>query len=224
MYELILLDADHTIFDYDRAEEFALFEVLKQFNVKGDYNHIRSLYRPINSNLWKMLERGEIKKEVIRTRRFEELLKTIGAELPAEEFGNYYLKKLGEGNFLIDGAEDLCRYLSSKYRVVILTNGIKDVQNNRIRTSKVIEYIDEIITSDEVGVSKPDPKIYRWAFNKLGHSNKKTTLMVGNSLGSDIQGGINFGIDTLWYNYNNQITDKNITYTVNSLKEIYNIL
>ncbi len=225
-YELILLDADNTLFDYDKAEEHALFETLKHFKVPGDYKVIRSKYREINSNLWKMLERKEITKDLLKTQRFNKLFIHYGLELSDVEFSNYYLLKLGEGSFLLDGAEELCKYLHSKYRLIILTNGIQTVQDSRIKGSSIYKYIDDIITSDEVGINKPDARIFRWTFDKIGHVNKKNTIIIGDSLGSDILGGINFGIDTCWFNFNKLEDDAEIipTYKIDSLKELYNII
>lgn len=225
MYKLILLDADNTIFDYDKAEEFALFESLKHFKIDIDFSVIRKVYQGINSKMWQMLEKGEISKLELRTARFQKLFNEFNLSISASDFSNFYLLKLGEGNFLLDGAEELCKYLSSKYRLVILTNGIKDVQDSRIKSSKINKYIEDVVTSDEVGINKPDKGIFQWTFNKLGFNDKSSTIIIGDSLSSDIQGGINFGIDTCWFNYKKINKPDNIkpTYTVDSLKEIFNI-
>ncbi len=226
MYKLILLDADNTIFDYDKAEEFALFESLKNYSVEGDYNEIRAVYRVINSNLWKMLERGEVTKNVLKTQRFEKLFEKLNLKIDAHDFAELYLLKLGEGNFLLEGAEELCKYLHNKYRIVFLTNGIKEVQHSRIKTSKIYKYTEDIITSDEVGINKPDKGIFQWAFDKLGYKDKKSTIIIGDSLGSDIQGGINFGIDTCWYNFTGEENSSGLkpTYKVDTLKDIHSLL
>lgn len=226
MYKLILLDADNTIFDYDKAEEFALFESLKNYSVEGDYKEIRVTYRVINKNLWNQLEKGEVTKNILKTLRFQRLFDKYNLDINSVEFAKCYLQKLGEGNFLLEGAEELCKYLSSKYRLVFLTNGIKEVQNNRIKSSKVYKYIEEIITSDEVGINKPDKRIFEWTFDKLGFFDKNSTIIIGDSLGSDIQGGINFGIDTCWFNFigENNSSGLKPTYSIDSLKELYNIL
>jgi len=226
MYKLILLDADNTIFDFEKAEGFALSETLKHFKIDIDFNIIRARYHEINSNMWSMLEKGEITKEELRFTRFEKLFKAFNIELSAQDFSTYYLIKLGEGNFLLDGAEELCKYLSSKYRVVILTNGIKDVQYSRIKSSVIYKYIEDIVTSDEVGINKPNKGIFEWTFNKINFNNKSEAIIIGDSLTSDIQGGINFGIDTCWFNFKKDSSSKKIdpTYSVESLKEIESIL
>lgn len=225
MYKLILLDADNTIFDYDRTEEFALLESLKHFEVNGNYRVIRETYRKINSEMWKMLERGQITKSELRIERFDKLFMEFNLDISSRDFSSYYLLKMGEGSFLLDGAEDLCRYLSKKYRLVILTNGIKDVQESRIKGSKVYEYIEHIVTSDEAGCHKPDKRIFEWAFSKINHDDKKSAIIIGDSFSSDIQGGINFGIDTCWFNFNREVKPGSITptYEVKSLKELHSI-
>ncbi|MGL1893580.1 MAG: YjjG family noncanonical pyrimidine nucleotidase [Spirochaetaceae bacterium] len=226
MYKLILLDADNTIFDYDRAEEYALFESFKKYGITGDYVKIRETYRGINSKLWKMLEDKLITKVKLKSERFSQLFEVYGYDIDPVSFSGYYLLKLGEGNFLLDGAVELCRYLANKYKVVILTNGIQSVQESRINSSEISQYIDDIVTSDEVGVNKPDKHIFQWTFDKLGYTDKDSTIIIGDSLTSDIKGGLNFGIDTCWFNFDqieNQ-TDIIPKYKIDKLSELYELL
>ena len=144
----------------------------------------------------------------------------------AEEFSKQYLKRLGEGAFLFDGAEELCRYLHGKYKLGIITNGMKEVQYSRVENSAIGKYIDKIIVSDDIGISKPNAGIFEYALKELGTEDKKESIMVGDSLSADIQGGINFGIDTCWVNLKNDSPNDKIKpkYTVTSLEEIYRIL
>lgn len=226
MYKLILLDADNTIFDYNKAEENALFKSLEHFNITENLDTIRSTYQKINSQLWKQLELGEVTKSYLRTQRFKATFDVYDFKIDPEEFSDFYLDRLGEGHFLLDGAEELCKYLSTKYRLVILTNGIKEVQDSRIKGSSVFKYLEDIVTSDEVGINKPKVGIFQWVFDKLKYTDKSSAIIIGDSLVSDIQGGVNFGIDTIWYNFTAEVNNSGLepTYTVNSLDEIYKIL
>jgi YjjG family noncanonical pyrimidine nucleotidase len=226
MYNLILLDADGTIFDYDKAEEFALKETLIKYRYDGDLKEVRERYRDINSNLWCELEKGTVTKDKIRTERFIRLFNEYGLKHEADEFSEYYLDRLCEGSYLIEGAQEVCKYLSEKYTLVILTNGMKEVQLSRLEGSSIKEYISDIITSEEVGVNKPNPYIFEYTLDRLNHSNKEDVIIIGDSLTSDIQGGINFGIDTCWlnlYNIENK-TELKPKYCINSLNGLTDIL
>lgn len=226
MYELILIDADNTLFDFDKAEKYALVQALEQFGFNSNIDEIVRRYKIINSDLWIKLEKGTITKDALRTERYKRLFKESGLEYPVEEFSEYYLKKLSECSFLIDGAEDVCKYLSEKYKVVIVTNGIREVQLSRLKKSTINKYIDDIVISEAIGINKPDPKIFEYALKLVKHKDKKSAIMIGDSLSSDIQGGINFGIDTCWFNAFKVKNETGIipNYQIGSLKELMDIL
>jgi len=226
LYRLILFDADGTLFDYDKAERFALEQSLKRYNYNGDLEKIRTRYRDINFKLWDELEKASITKEQLRTERFLRLFNEYDLQYDVNEFSDYYLEKLGEGNFLIDGSEEICKYLNEKYKLVILTNGIKEVQLSRLKKSSIKHYISDIIVSEEVGVSKPNPRIFEYTLNRLNHRDKDSVIIIGDSLTSDIQGGINFGIDTCWLNLNKIQNKTSIKpkYCFNSLEDLTAIL
>ncbi|MDC7219795.1 MAG: YjjG family noncanonical pyrimidine nucleotidase [Spirochaetales bacterium] len=199
-YNLILLDADGTLFDYDKAEESAFKKALNHYGYNGDMTAPHERYRIINSSLWSELEKGTISKRELRFERFRRLFDEFGLNYDVTPFSAYYLEKLGEGAFLIDGAEELCRQLSRIHKLVILTNGMTEVQLSRLERSSLKEYIHDIVISEEVGINKPDRGIFQYALDKVNHETLEDVLMVGDSLSSDIQGGINFGIDTCWFN------------------------
>ena len=206
MYKVILIDIDDTLFDYKKAEDNAIRRVFEDFeyfekekNVER-FEEIKKKYNIINKDRWEKLEKDLITRDELKVRRFKELFKVANLSYNPEEFSSRYLERLGEGVFLFDGAEDLCRYMKKKYKVAIVTNGIKEVQTSRIKNSGIAEYVDEIIISDELGISKPHPGIFEYALKKLRHENKNDVIMIGDSQTADIQGGINFGIDTCWIN------------------------
>ncbi len=137
-----------------------------------------------------------------------------------------YMKHLSHASFLYDDSINLIESLHKNYRLSIVTNGLKDVQNNRIRKSIIAKYFEEVVISEEVQVSKPNPKIFEHALNNMNYTDKRKVLMVGDSLSSDIQGGINFGIDTCWFNSNKILnkTDTQPTYEIFNLMELKDIL
>ena len=231
MYKTILLDIDNTLFDYLKAENYAVRTTFEDFGFftsvsESKFEEVKKEYRNINDLLWEKLEKGEITSSKLKIERFRILFEKINLSYSSEEFSKQYLKRLGEGAFLFDGAEELCRYLHGKYKLGIITNGMKEVQYSRVENSAIGKYIDKIIVSDDIGISKPNAGIFEYALKKLGIEDKKESIMVGDSLSADIQGGINFGIDTCWVNLQKEYSDGKIKpkYTVTSLEEIYRIL
>lgn len=191
-----------------------------------DVEEMKQKYNIINKLLWNDVEKGLLSSKQVRVERFRRLFHNLDINFSADEFSELFIKYLSEGAFLLDGAEEMCKYLSSKYTVVIVTNGIKDVQLSRLERSSIKKYISDIIISEEIGVSKPDPRIFEFALKKLIHSDKTSVLMIGDSLSSDIQGGINFGIDTCWFNPKNgeNATTLKPTYHIRRIGQLFNIL
>jgi 2-haloacid dehalogenase len=225
-YELILIDADGTIFDYDRAEEYALEKTMMFFNVEFNKDYYLGYYRHINKNIWDEFEKSIISIDDLKTERFKRLFKKIKLYLEPGEFSRKYLDFLGDASFLLEGAEDILIKLYNKYKLLLITNGLSEVQNKRIEGASLKKYFDALIISEEVGAAKPDTEIFEYAFNKVDYSNKDKTIIIGDSLKSDILGGNNFGIDTCWLNMEGKVNESNIkpVYEINSLEEFINIL
>ena len=236
-YKLVLIDLDDTLFDYPKTEEVAFrntFEELGFFveselgNAKKEeiYEKIKDRYKDVNLQLWKDLEKGAVDKDRLKVVRFEKIIEEFDLKYDPYEMSELYLKKLGEGIFPFEATEKLCEYLHSKYKVGIVTNGIKEVQHSRIENSTIVKYIDKIIISDEVGVNKPDKRIFEYAMNYFEIMDKSEVIMIGDSLGADIKGGQNAGIDTCWVNLRNNVNDIGIVpkYEVRKLEELFEIL
>lgn len=226
MYTHVLIDADDTIFDFEKAEKVAIERSFFKLQYHVNVDEVIKTYQSINKILWSDVEKGLINTQHLRVERFKRLFQELDMPLPTEEFSTLFIKHLGDGTYLLDGAEQMCRYLSEHYTVAIITNGIKEVQLSRLKQSAIKEYIKEIIISEDVGCSKPDPGIFEFAMQKLGHTDKQTMIMIGDSLSSDIQGGINFGIDTCWLNRNNIQNNTSVkpTYQIQTIDDIYDIL
>ncbi|MNP33408.1 putative HAD-hydrolase YfnB [compost metagenome] len=184
-------------------------------------------YRRINQGLWNEHERGEIKLDYLRIERFRRLFSEYGIDINASRFSDRYVQYLGEGSFLIDGAVELCHDLQKKgYRLAIITNGIKEVQIGRISRSELTNMFEHIVVSEDTGFQKPHQGFFDYTFNKLSYQDKKKVLIVGDSLSSDIQGGINYGVDTCWFNPKKLINNSDFrpTYEIAELREVIRIL
>ena len=225
-YEIIIFDADETLFDFKKSEKDALKNTMLAFNIEYDENHHLKVYKDINTVIWKELEDGLITQKKLNVERFKRLSNKLNAEFDEVEFAQLYMKHLSYASFLYDESIDLVESLHKDYRLTIITNGLKDVQDNRIRKSIIAKYFEDIVVSEDVEVSKPDPKIFEHALNNIQHTDKSKVLMVGDSLTSDIQGGINFGVDTCWFNPNKIVNTLELkpTYEISNLMELKNIL
>lgn len=222
-YQWLLFDADNTLFDYDKAEVFALEKTFAAFQL--NYNVAFSAqYREINAQIWHDYELGNITQDELRTERFRRLFTNLGLEIEATAFSERYLQNLAQGGFLIEGAEALIKQLHTDYRLAIITNGIGDVQHPRFNNSTISDYIETMVVSGDLGVAKPDPAIFDLAFSRMGDPAKKAVLIIGDSLSSDMQGGINYGIDTCWYNPHRQTSSLPITYEIRQLADLPHIL
>ncbi|GHU71632.1 noncanonical pyrimidine nucleotidase, YjjG family protein [Spirochaetia bacterium] len=221
-YDVFLFDADGTLFDYDKAEENALKIMFDycEFNYSED---IRSKYREINSQIWESYEKGEISKIELQTLRFSRLFNDIGVYYDIKTFNEKYLNELGKGSFLINGALEICKKITScNKKIYIVTNGILATQKARIEHSQIKEYISDFFVSEFIGFQKPHIKYFEYVFSHIPQIENDRFLIIGDSLSADIAGGNNAGIDSCWFNKSGDINSTNIipTYEINKLNEL----
>jgi 2-haloacid dehalogenase len=184
------------------------------------------VYQRINSELWKALERHEITPAVLRLRRFEQLLEALQLTGSADELNLAYVEQLGLCTDLIDGAYEVVQTLSRTSRIAIVTNGLESVQRSRLMRSTIHPFVTELIISEEVGAAKPQAAFFDVAFAETGNPSKEGVLIIGDSLSSDIQGGVNYGIDTCWYNPGGESKPESlsITYEITRLQNLLAIV
>lgn len=198
-YSWLLLDADGTLFDYDRSEAIALARSFRDIGVAFDPAYL-PVYRDINGRLWKEFEQGEVTQARLRTKRFELLAEAMEIDVDLELLSRRYLIRLAEGTDLMAGAEALLQALHGRVGLLLITNGLAEVQRPRLVRSTIGHFFSHLIISEEVGSAKPHRPIFDVAFSRMSHPPKEQVLIVGDGLSSDIQGGSDYGIDTCWYN------------------------
>lgn len=225
-YEVLLFDADDTLFDFKKTEEYALEKLVNSFETSYSKEYCIEKYKEINKQIWIEFEQGLITSDLLKVERFERFAKEINLDLDANKLSQMYIDYLGEGSFLYEESVDLISYLYKKYRLCIITNGLADVQNRRIKNSIIGKYFEDIVISDEIKIAKPNPEIFNHALKNINHENKDTVLMIGDSLSSDIKGGNNAGIHTCWFNAGKKHNSTDImpTYEINSLSQIKELL
>lgn len=200
-YTTVLSDADQTLFDFHAAEHLALCQVMEAFQLPVHEESIR-FYVETNRGLWKLFDQGGISQAALGVERFARLLAHLGGEREkGAEMNLAYELALGQHGILLPGALELCEKLSMHCDLYILTNGMTRSQTGRLNHSAIKKYIKKMYISQELGCQKPQKAFFDHVFADLGLQGDalKKTVMVGDSLRSDIQGGINAGIDTIWY-------------------------
>ncbi|MFS0556068.1 YjjG family noncanonical pyrimidine nucleotidase [Brevibacillus sp. 179-C9.3 HS] len=224
-YNIILFDVDDTLFDFKTTEEKALHKTFSQFELATGLADYGAAYKEISKGLWEDLEEGRITLAELGVERFRRLFQTTQLDVRAEDFSSAYLENLGKEVHLVPGAVELCNSLEG-CRLGIITNGFASVQTSRIAASPLCDSFEHLIISEEVGYKKPDQEIFEYAFSKLQLTDKSNVLMVGDSLTSDIQGGVNYGVDTCWFNPLGKENQTNIqpTYEIRELRELQEIV
>ena len=222
-YSVVLFDIDDTLLDFPKSEKEALCEAFMLSEVELNEEMI-TVYQKINYELWKALERGEIERDELMTRRFEDFAKFYGLDIDFLKVANDYLDCLGKKIYFIEGARELLEALYGKVRMYIVTNGLAKVQNSRYKLTGFDKIFDGMFISQEVGANKPDNRFFEYVAEHIVGFEKEKTIIVGDSLSSDIAGGINFGIDTCWYSAKGMTPKIQPTYTVDSLDKVLPIL
>lgn len=222
MYKYLIFDLDDTIFDFKKAEKFAIKQVLDEFGVDSSDDTV-NIYSKINDNLWKRFEKGEIKREDIFEGRFKEFTAFMGICLDTKKLSDRYFETLSLYGFVFDEAAPLLEALSQKYVLCAATNGTFSIQKSRLEASKIAHFFENrIYISEAMGTRKPEKKFFDMILKDLGNPDKAEVLVLGDSLSSDILGATNSGLDSCFVNLKNQVASPfpTPTYTATSLKDI----
>lgn len=225
-YDVLLCDADNTIFDFTKAEENAFAIACAHAGIDGA-ERLLPVYADINSAMWKLLELGGITQSVLRVRRFELFLAAIGrTDIDARDMGDTFADALGRQSVPLPGAVEAVARWSCVLPVIIVTNGISKVQHGRMEGSEVRHFISGMVISEEVGAAKPDPRMLELAMEKAGVTDRRRALMLGDSLSSDIAAAANAGVDACWFNPRGAENAKGlpVRYEIRSLDEVDAIL
>lgn len=221
MIKAVLFDADDTLLDFRMAEREALKKTLLRVGVAPAEETI-ALYSGINKAHWEMLERGELTRRQVLVRRFERLYEALGIAGDAPATQEIYEGFLSAGHYFIEGAEVLLEKLHGKYALYLVSNGNARVQDGRLKSAGIVRYFEKIFISEQIGFDKPRAEFFERCFARMPPYEKGEMLIIGDSLTSDIKGGLNAGIHTCWFNPRHVPGREDILpeYTVDSLAEI----
>ena len=225
-YKFLLFDLDHTLLDFEAAEEVALTQLLQAEGVE-DVKGYKSYYKPMNQQLWRDLEAKKISKSQLVNSRFALLFEHFGKTVDGPTYAEKYQSFLMHQGQSFAGAKELLAELKvSGYEIYAATNGITRIQEGRLEASDIKPYFKRVFISEQTGYQKPDKEFFQIVAKQIPGFDKEQTLFIGDSLTADIQGSNNAGWDTVCYNPANKKNTSSArpTYTVNSYSELLQLL
>lgn len=218
----IFFDLDHTLWDFEKNSNLTFEQLFKVHNIQLKLQDFLSEYSPINFSYWKLYREEKVSKEKLRYGRlkdtFDKLNYSVSDDL-IHLLSEEYINELPSNNYLFDGAIELLEYLQPKYELHIITNGFEEVQSLKLEKSGIKKYFNKIITSESVGVKKPNPRVFEFALKKA-RANADNSVMIGDNLEADIIGALNCGITSIHFNLENIIYVEKKYTSVSHLLEI----
>ena len=225
-YEILLFDADNTLFDFSKGEKAAFSAALALHGIPETSEHYPK-YTAINHALWQQLEKGEITKEMIFQTRFALFAKECNIALDPIAVNADYKAALSEQAILMPHAEETLKMLKDRgYRLFIITNGDKTVQQKRLHKSGLLSFFEKVFISEELGHAKPSPLFFEAVANAILDFSKEKALVIGDSESSDILGANRYGIDACHITANSPPLSDQVfaKYQIHQLNELTTIL
>ncbi len=224
-YNYLLFDADDTFLDFKRSEKLAFFETMKLLEIEADEQFFLD-YKVINRELWKQLEQGKLEKDEVSKQRFPEFFASKGINLKnSVDGGKLYNEVLSKQAHVVEGAQQVLEKLSKVASLCIVTNGIASIQTPRLDKCDLKKYFKHTFISEKVGYNKPDKQFFDAVFAVIGEQNRESSIIIGDSLTSDMQGAKNAGIDSCFYNPHGIENEQGIpvTYEIKKLEQLFEI-
>ena len=195
--EFLFLDLDDTILDFHKAERLAISRTFRSFGLEPT-DQVLERYHVINRLHWERLERGELTRDQVLTGRFQMLFEELGIPAQPQAIAKGYEHNLGLGHYFLPGAKEALDTLRGKYRLFLASNGTASVQHSRLTSAGLYPYFEEVFVSQALGANKPSRAFFDACAARIPGYDPRKALMVGDSLTSDILGGINAGMKTCW--------------------------
>ena len=221
-YDAVLFDADDTLFDFERAQSHALEATFADHGLTLSVGSAIDLFREINTAVWREYEVGQSTTTVIRTKRFIQLCDRLTLHADPQSMSDCFIGHLAEADYLLDGAVELLELLRGRVTLVMVTNGLSGVQRPRFARANMDRYFKDIVISEEIGIQKPDARVFGIALSRAGNVAHDRAIMLGDNLQSDIKGALDAGLDACWVNLRGQANDDGVTptFAVTALSEI----
>ncbi len=220
----IFFDLDHTLWNFDKNSELTFKQIFKEQNIQLNVEDFLEVYMPINLNYWRLYREDKISKSDLRYSRLKDSFDAVNYNITDElinKISEGYISYLPNHNHLFDGDIEVLEYLKEKYELHIITNGFEEVQNLKMQKSGILKYFKEIITSESVGVKKPNPKVFEFALSKA-NTIAGDSIMIGDSYEADVMGALNVGM--LAIHFTNDNNKNSGVLSTNHLLELKNYL
>lgn len=199
-YDLFLFDLDDTLLDFRASEVLSFQRTMEELGLQTLTASLFAEYQVVNPSLWKLFEEGKISKDHLKVERFRRILESHQIDLDPEKVSHQYLETLPETVVLYDQAAEVCQKLTEWGEIGIITNGISSVQSRRIQNSAIAPYISFVCVSDDCGYAKPDIRFFEHSVKMAKSFFKDKSLVIGDRIDIDVQGALNFGVDSCWFN------------------------
>lgn len=224
-FTTILWDNDNTLMDFEYSMHKALNASFAAFHLPIN-EEIIARYEVINTNYWKRLERGEVTKAQLLDGRFLDLFAELGYDVDVKAFRKLFQVELGSYYSYLDNSLEICKALFGKVKQYIVTNGVEETQIRKIKAAGFYELMEDIFISGVIGYEKPRREYFEYCLDQIEEKDLSKILIVGDSLTSDIAGGIHAGIKTCWYNPRKKTAgaEYRIDFEIHNLSEIFDIL
>ena len=225
MVEFLFLDLDDTILDFHKAERIAIAKTIRDFGVEPT-EEVLHRYHIINKWHWEQLELGKLTRAEVLENRFGVLFEELGVTADKALCARTYEKNLSIGHYFLPGAEEAVDSLHKKYRLFLASNGTASVQKGRMTSANLYRFFERVFVSQEIGHNKPSKAYFDACFAQIPDFDRERAIMVGDSLTSDIRGGINAGMRTVWINpsHAENTTDIHPDYEIESIIELEELL
>jgi len=221
----IFFDLDHTLWDFETNSNRTFSFIFEKNGLEVQFDKFIEVYQPINHRYWKLFRENKVTKADLRYGRLNEAFDAINFEISDEMIHLLsvdYITYLADHNVLFDNAIPVLEYLKDRYKMHIITNGFEEVQHRKLRNSNLLPYFDQIITSEKVGVKKPNPKIFEYAMNVTG-AGAQESMMIGDNFEADILGAMNVGMQVIFCKFNGEIATREVP-MVDNLIELKSLL
>ena len=218
----VFFDLDHTLWDFEKNSDLTFQKVFLLNNIDINLASFLEVYKPINFEYWKLYREEKVTKESLRYGRLKKSFDAINYIISDDMINliaNQYIAFLADFNYLFDGTFEILDYLKDKYKLHIITNGFEEIQSKKMINSKIHHYFDKVITSESVGVKKPNAKVFNFAL-EAAKADKENSIMIGDNIEADINGALTVGMKAIHCNFENEIIKSKNFISVTSLIEI----
>ncbi len=215
----IFFDFDHTLWDFEKNSALTFEKIFKLNNIDVDLDRFLEIYVPINFRYWKLYREEKIDKGSLRYGRLNDAFNLVNIKVKSSmihKLSEDYITYLSSFNHLFDGTIEILEYLYVKYKLHIITNGFKEIQQGKLNNANIDKYFVTVTNSEMVGAKKPNPKIFKHALN-MAMAKEENSIMIGDNYEVDILGALNIGLDAIYFNYHDDSFEDGV-------KEVNNLL